>query len=101
MLLNRALVVFGLQMENKKHPGKPLDSNTFAQMTRQLFSVIHQKGIEYSSDDFNYKGGFGSVVVEDWKKKKEKDPNFGALSHAPSSMTILIASFAKPSMKGS
>jgi hypothetical protein len=49
-----------------KNPGKPIDSNTFAQMTRQLFLVFHWKGIEYSMDEFNHQGGFGSVVVKDW-----------------------------------
>jgi hypothetical protein len=81
-LLNRSLVLFVLRLENKKNPGKPLDSNTFAQMTRQLFSVFHRKGIEYGIDDFNHQGGFGAVVVEDWKSKKEEDPDFGTLSHA-------------------
>jgi hypothetical protein len=68
-------------------------------MTRQLSSVFHWKGIEYGMEKFNHQGGFGSVVVKDWKKKKENDSAFGTLVHAAQFDEEFDRKFVKQSNK--
>jgi hypothetical protein len=47
-------------------------------MIRTIFGVFHTNDIAYSStEDFNFKGGFASVLKEIWEGISENDPGFG------------------------
>jgi hypothetical protein len=65
-----------------RNGSKPYEPGTFAMMIRTIFGVFHTNGIAYSStEDFNFKGGFASVLKEIWEGISENIPVFGTRSN--------------------
>ncbi len=61
---------------------KPYEPGTFAMMIWTIFGVFHLNGIAYSStQDFNFKGGFASVLKEIWEGISENDLVYGTRSN--------------------
>jgi hypothetical protein len=82
-ILNRALNIWTIKIENKKVPGQPLDANSHEQQVKYLFRSFKDRGIEYESTDFKGPGEFLGVLKEDWKGKKVVDPTFATRRTKP------------------
>jgi hypothetical protein len=53
---------------------KPCEPGTFAMMIQTIFGVFYTNSIAYSStEDFNFKGGFASILKEIWEGISEND----------------------------
>ena len=82
-ILNQALNIWTMKIENLKKPGVPLDANSHEQQVKYLFRAFADRGIEYVPTDFKGEGEFLGVLKEDWKGKKQKDVTFATKRTKP------------------
>jgi hypothetical protein len=69
---------------NKKDPNRPLDSSTFKQYAKQIFTQMKMKGIDYYdlTKDSNGQGQFHLVVATKWAEYKAADKDFATKKNA-------------------
>jgi hypothetical protein len=81
-ILNEVMCYFVMKNAMLRDGSKPYKPGTFAMMIQTIFGVFHINGIAYSStQDFNFKGGFASVLKEIWEGISENDPVYGTRSN--------------------
>ena len=76
-IIDRAVALAMIRLENSKKPGEPMRPTTLKQYIKQLFGTFRKKGIEYVETDFKGKGEFHAVILSDWQKKREVDSTYG------------------------
>ena len=58
--------------------GKMYQPGTLMTRVKSLFGLFHTRGIHFSATkDFNFNGGFGTMLKGLWKKENRKDIKFG------------------------
>jgi hypothetical protein len=80
-ILNKCLTLCSLKWKHSR-TGKTLESSTFVQYIKQLFTIFRKEGVEYDYlSDFNKDGEFHAVTKAMWIKAGEEDQNFGSAQH--------------------
>jgi hypothetical protein len=81
-ILNEVMCCFVMKNAMLCDGSKPYQPGTFAMMIWTIFGVFHMNGTAYSStEDFNFKGGFGYFLKETWEGISENDLVFGTRSN--------------------